>query len=46
MPDFKIPKCGNKFQRNECITQEKKGNVISQCQGILKEKSVSMREMT
>ena len=34
MPDFKISKCGNKFQRNECITQQKKGNFISQCQGL------------
>ena len=47
MPDFTVSRCGNKFERNEFITsQDKKDKVISQCQGILKEKSVSIRELT
>ena len=47
MPDFTVSRCGNLFERNECITsQEKKDKIISQCQGILKEKSVSIRELT
>ena len=47
MPDFTVSTCGNKFQRNECITSPgKEDKIISQCQGILIEKLVSIKELT
>ena len=36
----------NSKEMSVSVPQEKKDKIISQCQGILKEKSVSIRELT
>ena len=46
MPDFTVSRCGNNSEEMRVsLPQEKKYKIISQCQNILKEKSVYVREM-